>query len=371
MINCALLSPRFPPTTTTTIYNIGLQPSIEITCSSKETTFLSLPFLPLVTNPLLSLIAGKRFLISRRISNQVFNRFNLIQIFIHPQKLYKIRISFGGEERCFSKRKKREKDDFLRKERISNEVSIVSTFSKNCTKFKFFFSGGGERKRNKKKREKDDFLRKERILNKVSIVSIFPKSLSIPKNYTKFKFLPKRKVEEERWREKKRKDNFLRKERILNKILIVSTFSKSSSIPKNYTKFEFFFLEMEKGGRRRWREKKRKGRFFKERENFEQSFNRFNLLQIFIHPQKLYKIRILFFWRCRKVEEDVECAKKKKEWFFKEKENLEQSFQSFQPSPNLHPSPKIVQNSNSFLSEVKNVAFLKGKKRKKREKTIF
>ena len=198
MINCALLSPRFPPTTTTTIYNIGLQPSIEITCSSKETTFLSLPFLPLVTNPLLSLIAGKRFLISRRISNQVFNRFNLIQIFIHPQKLYKIRISFGGEERCFSKRKKREKDDFLRKERISNEVSIVSTFSKNCTKFKFFFSGGGERKRNKKKREKDDFLRKERILNKVSIVSIFPKSLSIPKNYTKFKFLPKRKVEEER-----------------------------------------------------------------------------------------------------------------------------------------------------------------------------
>ena len=137
MINCVLLSPRFPPTTTTTIYNIGLQPSIEITCSSKETTF---PPLPSACNQpfLLSLIAGKRFLISRRISNQVFNRFNLIQIFIHPQKLYKIRISFGGEERCFSKRKKREKDDFLRKERISNEVSIVSTFSKNCAKFFFW-----------------------------------------------------------------------------------------------------------------------------------------------------------------------------------------------------------------------------------------
>ena len=36
--------------------------------------------------------------------------------FIHPQKLYKIRIPSGGEEGCFSKRKKREKDDFLRKD---------------------------------------------------------------------------------------------------------------------------------------------------------------------------------------------------------------------------------------------------------------
>ena len=67
-------------------------------------------------------------------------------------------------------------------------------------------------------------------------------------------------MEEDVDEKKREKDDFLRKERILNKVSIVSTFS-----------------------------------------------------QIFIHPQKLYKIRILFFWRCRKVEEDVECAKKRKE----------------------------------------------------------
>ena len=107
-----------------------------------------------------------------------------------------------------------------------------------------FFSGDGERKRNKKKREKDDFLRKERISNKVSIISTFPKSSSIPKNYTKFKFLPSR--GEERCFSKRKK----------------------------------------KG--------KKEKRFFKKRENLEQSFNNFNFPQIFIHPQKLCKIRILF-----------------------------------------------------------------------------
>ena len=151
--------------------------------------------------------------------------------------------------------------------------------------------------------------------------------------------------------QKREKNDFLRKKRILNKVLIVSIFPKSSSIQKLYKIRILFFWRCRKvkedvdcakfkflpsrGEERCFSKRKKKGkkekRFFKKRENLEQSFNNFNFPQIFIHPQKLCKIRILFSGGAERWKRTL-----------------------------------IVQNSNSFFLEVENVAFLKGKKEKKR-----